>query len=191
MEVRNAQLSFGQLAGLLTVFFLIMMERIAWDFGPNTELVTMGMVLVAGYLGSRWSLTFTLAVLVISDLVLGNTNIFLFTWSGFLLPLILWRGNLSRAPLPKPLLAGLGFGLGANLFFYVWTNFGVWLLEDKGMYPDTALGLLQSYVAGLPFLKYQLQSTLAFVPLGILLTKLAISSIKTIKKTSAANWLFQ
>jgi hypothetical protein len=43
------------------------------------------------------------------------------------------------------------------------------------MYPKTAMGLLMSYINAVPFMRYQLISTLIFVPVGFLLTELSIS----------------
>ena len=42
--------------------------------------------------------------------------------------------------------------LNAGLFFLI-SNFGVWL---EGFYPQTFAGLIECYVAGLPFLGYSL-----------------------------------
>jgi hypothetical protein len=72
----------------------------------------------------------------------------------------------------KKYFLGTTAGLSANLFFYLWTNFGVWLLS--GMYPKTTTGLLMSYVNALPFLRYQLISTLIFIPLGFFATEITI-----------------
>jgi len=48
-------------------------------------------------------------------------------------------------------LMGAGYGLVGALFFYFYTNFGVWLIGN--LYPHTFSGLIQSYVMGLPFLR--------------------------------------
>ena len=151
------------------LFFLAFIERVLIDLGPNTELVTIAMLLSAAYLGRKQSFWLTFLILAATDLIIGNTNIFIFTWSGFLIPALVSAGvfkNFKARGLKK---AGLGTlaGVGANLFFYFWTNFGVWLMGT--MYPNTLGGLVTSYVNALPFLKMQLVSTLTFVPLGFIL----------------------
>jgi len=55
------------------------------------------------------------------------------------------------------------FTIPSSIFFYLWTNFGVWY---QGWYPPTLSGLAESYVMGLPFLKFNLVGNLIFVPLG-------------------------
>jgi hypothetical protein len=57
-----------------------------------------------------------------------------------------------------------GMGVGATMFFFFWTNAGVWLLGDGIWYPHTPAGLLQSYINGLPFLRPQLLGNLITVP---------------------------
>jgi hypothetical protein len=48
----------------------------------------------------------------------------------------------------------------ASMVFYLITNFGAWLHHD--MYPQNASGLLQAYLAGLPFLRNTLIANLIF-----------------------------
>ena len=134
--------------------------------------------------------------MLLSDLVIGNTNIFLFTWSGFLIPALSVSGFIKllikpytshfpsqrilkaggQSPVAKKMFTGvslLSVGLSANIFFFLWTNFGVWLLS--GMYPKTIIGLLMSYINAIPFLRYQAVSTLIFIPAGFFLIELSMS----------------
>lgn len=148
-----------------------LLERIFFDLGPNVELVTLVIVLASMYLGVRYSVFVALAVTVLSDIVIGNTDILLFTWSGFLLPAIVLPRLIKRNSAFSNILNGTAAGAGSNLFFFAWTNFGVWLLSS--MYPNTAQGLLMSYINGIPFLKPQLLGTLLFIPLGITIFEFA------------------
>ena len=61
-------------------------------------------------------------------------------------------------------------GVGGSLWFFAWTNFGVWLMD--GLYPSTLDGLLASYVAGLPFLRTMLLGNLVLVPLAAVVASL-------------------
>jgi len=151
---------------LIFFFLLAFLGRTVFHLGPNIELITLVMLLTATYMGRKTSFWLTLSILLASDLILGNTNIFLFTWTGFLLP-ILFAGK-------KGILQNTATGIGANLFFYAWTNFGVWLLDSWGMYSRNLDGLLASYINGLPFLKNQLLSTLVFIPLGFTIWEIAL-----------------
>ncbi|MBU0998540.1 hypothetical protein KJ570_03365 [Patescibacteria group bacterium] len=139
------------------------LERTLFDLGPNFEFITTALILSAFYLGKKQSLLLIFLILLVSDFIIGNTNIFVFTWSGFLIPALFVSNILKKIKLNKIIL-GTGLGISSNIFFYLWTNFGVWVLDSWGMYPNTIQGLLQSYINGIPFLKYQLVSTLLLLP---------------------------
>lgn len=159
---------------LIILFFVAFGERVFFDFGPNFELVTTALVLSSFYLGRKISFWTVFIIMLFSDLVIGNTNIFIFTWSGFLIPALFLNKSRNMSPLIKTINGTLA-GVSANLFFFIWTNFGVWLLSD--MYTKTASGLLMSYFNALPFLRYQLISTLIFIPSAIHITEVTISFV--------------
>ena len=71
----------------------------------------------------------------------------------------------------KRLLAGLSFGIFSTLFFYLVTNFGVF--QEGILYPPTTAGLVNCYIAGLPFLEKQLRANLILLPAGVALYELA------------------
>lgn len=160
---------------LYLIFFLALIERVWFDLGPNIELITLATILTTFYLNKKTAFILTFSIVVLSDLLIGNSNIFLFTWSGFILPIFL-IAVISKLKQNKILLATIA-GISSNLFFYIWTNFGVWALDSWGMYPKTALGLTMSFINGLPFLKYQLTSTLFFVPLGFLVYEVLFNKL--------------
>ncbi|PJI93514.1 DUF6580 family putative transport protein [Luteimicrobium subarcticum] len=131
----------------------------------NLELVTSAAFFGAMLLRNRVAAVFPFVVAVVSDLALGNTSILWFTWSAWavvgvasvLLPR--WTGWRRYA-------GALGFGIGSSVWFFLWTNFGVWLLGDGSWYPRTVGGLVDCYVAGLPFLRPMLVGNLVLVPLA-------------------------
>jgi len=153
------------------LFLAAFLERSAFDLGPNIELVTTALILSSFYLGKKSSFTLIFLIMLFSDLVLGNNKIFFFTWTGFLIPaalstkLIKTFTSLLRLKLKLVTPFSLTFsGIAANLFFYFWTNFGVWYLDSWGMYNKNWQGLLKCYLYGLPFLKNQVLSSLIFIP---------------------------
>lgn len=160
---------------LLVLAALTIFERVMVDFGPNIELVTTISIVTGMVATTRWRLAAPLVVMVISDFFLGVGLITLFTWSGFLL--MPWLASFVNRKISSTLAAGVTSALLSVGWFYLWTNFGVWLTESYGMYPDTVSGLLSSYVAGLPFVRLQLLSALISVPLA--LTSLAFVERKT------------
>ena len=177
------------------LLIVAILERTIFDLGPNFEFITTALILSAFYLGKKQSLLLTFLVLLISDTIIGNTNIFVFTWSGFLIPAFFASNIFKKIKLNKILL-GTGLGISSNIFFYLWTNLGVWVLDSWGMYPNTIQGLLQSYINGIPFLKYQLVSTLLLLPATFIIFEtikiIAIQSksrktLSTILKTEFIN----
>jgi len=163
----------------LSLVALALLERLFFDLGPNVELVTLTTFLAGAYLGFPYSFLVPLATLFISDVVLGNSLIFLFTWSAYLIiglsSLILgkWRGNSLRL-----ISASFLGSFSSSIFFFLWTNFGVWL---EGWHPLTVSGLIECYVMGLPFLRYNLFSNLVFVPLGFVSVELIRALLPQLK----------
>jgi hypothetical protein len=94
--------------------------------------------------------------MVATDLLLGLHDTVLFTWSGLLVFAFLGLRLREHRSTPRVALAALA---GSTLFF-IWTNFGVWLVS--GMYPTTAAGLERCYVMALPFFRNSVLGDLAF-----------------------------
>jgi hypothetical protein len=99
-------------------------------------------------------------LIFLSDLYFGNVSVHFFTWSAFILIGIF--GIFFKRNSKHYFLKISGGGIISVLLFYLWTNFGWWLVS--GMYPMNFQGLIQSYIAGFPFLKNQLASVLIFTP---------------------------
>jgi hypothetical protein len=133
---------------------------------PPNMAPTTAQALFGGVQFSRaraFALTFL--TIVISDILLAAAHghpVFglwtLFTYSGF--AVIVCAGMWLRvAP-----TAGrtLGMLLGSSLFFWTWTNFGVWLMNDGITYSRNLQGLLACFVAAIPFLGNALVADLAW-----------------------------
>lgn len=149
------------LAGLVV---LGVASRTVFHLGPNFELITAILVLSAVKLSRPANVLVPVLVIGISDMLIGNTAIIIFTWSGFLAAWLL--GLLSKPKLAgKPgsnLIKVTGMGILGVLFFYFWTNFGV--VVTTNMYPHTLAGYGESLVMALPFLKNQLVSAILMTP---------------------------
>ncbi|WP_265521407.1 DUF6580 family putative transport protein [Oerskovia flava] len=170
MEARDVHLLTRWWRPALVVAFAVL--AVVWrlvraDLGapPNLELVTAATFIATVLLRSRWAFVVPLAVTVVSDVVLGNTAIALFTWSAWL---VVGLGSLLVGDRQgwRRVGAGAVFGVGASLWFFAWTNFGVWLQSRGTWYPAGVEGLVASYVAGLPFLRTMLIGNLVLLPLA-------------------------
>jgi len=159
---------------LLAVLVLLgFLTRTVFHIAPNVEFVTVAS-LAAGYFFSnkKLALLVPLSIMISTDIVIGNTSIFIFTWSGFIFTAILgYLFSLEKSlkflkgisSMPRSMIIGFGGSILSVLFFFLWTNFGVVITTT--MYPDTLTGLVNSYVNALPFLKNQLVGNIFFAPM--------------------------
>lgn len=157
-------------------------------------VVAIVTILSALFLKSYYVFIVPVSVLLITDLILGNNYIFLFTWSGIVMVglLFYFLKSKNKFTIKKtPLL--LGTGVGSVLLYDIWTNFGCFL----GWYPHTINGLSMCFTVALPFMMWHLLSTtIAFslIVLPILYIKekelLTIDySVKPIEKPVALSLL--
>ncbi|GAA1739764.1 hypothetical protein GCM10009809_39020 [Isoptericola hypogeus] len=151
---------------------LLVAAAVAWrlvkdDLGapPNLELSTAAAFAAAGLLRHRLAMLAPLVVVALSDVLLGNTSVLVFTWTAWAVigAGAWWAGRVRGG---ARFVSALGFGVAGSLFFYLWTNAGVWWLGRGAYYPDGLDGLLASYVAGLPFLRPMLLGNLVLLPLA-------------------------
>ena len=139
------------------IFRIFLNEKIGI---PNFESVTALSLVSGSFLGGIFAPLIPLLTIFISDIYFTNSSVYLFTWSAFILIGIL--GILIKKNTKHYFSKITGLGILSVLFFYIWTNFGWWL--TSGMYTLTLRGLIESYIAALPFLRNQLFSSLIFVP---------------------------
>ncbi|MFD6167137.1 DUF6580 family putative transport protein [Oerskovia sp. NPDC060287] len=145
----------------IAIVFRLVREEIGAP--PNLELVTSAAFVAAVLVRHRLAFLAPLVIAVVSDLVLGNTSIALFTWSAWLV--VGLAALLTRSTsLWGRVGAAAGLGLGGSLWFFFWTNFGVWFQGRGVWYPAGLDGLVASYVAGLPFLRTMLVGNLVLLP---------------------------
>ena len=111
-----------------------------------------------------------LTVMAISDSVLGgyHPGVMALVYGMLMFPVCL-RGLLQRAfAIPRgrwaealaPLAGLLTCALGSSVLFFLVTNFGVWL--GFNTYDRSWTGLLDCYVAAIPFFRYTLAGDMFF-----------------------------
>ena len=86
-----------------------------------------------------------LALMAVTDLILGYSAATPFVYGSFLLSVWIGRRFLKKVNSRR---LGLVV-LSGSLQFFLLTNAGVWL--TSGMYPHTSAGLLACYAAAIPF----------------------------------------
>lgn len=98
-----------------------------------------------------------IAALFISDCVIGFYGpLMLYVYGS--ITIITCLGFMGRNNVSVKKVVGLSL-IGAICFFVI-TNFGVWILGS--MYPKTPAGLIECYVAGIPFFRNTVSSTLLY-----------------------------
>jgi len=124
-------------------------------------IIGMISILAGVLLGGYYALVVPLAAMAVSDAILGNGMILVFTWSGFAMMGVLGlRARKLRASNATFGLKLTGIGVAGILAFDVWTNVGWWAL----FYPHTAEGLAACFAMAAPFMLGHLLTTAALLP---------------------------
>lgn len=165
-----------KIAIFLVLLLVALAERLWFDLGPNVELIMVASVLASMYLGRKWGAGLAVLALALSDMVIGNTMIMVFTWSAFAVIgfggylIKKWQGS-------KQVVAAGGYGLVSALWFYFYTNFGVWLITP--MYEKSLSGLVLCYTMALSFLRIHAVSSGLFLTGAIVVIQI-INNLKSL-----------
>lgn len=139
-----------------------------WNF---TAIGAMALFGGAYFPSKKQSLFIPIAALIISDLVLGFHSTMLFVYGAFMATVLMgWALRDERSVLKIGTLS-----LVTSTVFFLVSNFGVWVMQT--MYPMTWEGLVQCYVAAIPFFGNQIAGDLFFAAL-------LFSAYETLKKVS-------
>jgi hypothetical protein len=122
---------------------------------PNfTPILSLGL-LGGMYLKGRQAVLVPLAMMVLSDFIIGFYGVEMFlVWGSIVLISIFGIWLKKRKSFINVLSGSI---LSAVIFFMV-TNFGSWL----ALYPHTVEGLRQCYILAIPFFRSTLLSTMAY-----------------------------
>jgi hypothetical protein len=166
-------LAWACVAGLTVAVVVYRLVPYLCQFGHDTQYIwnctpVGALALFAGArLRSRLAYLVPLVAMALSDLLLLRLlpdGMPAFAWgtpviyAAFMVEVVL--GRLLRDRRSAWWVGGAAV-LGATQF-YLLTNFAVWLGGDGATYPKTLAGLLQCYVAGLPFYRNMLLGNLIY-----------------------------
>jgi hypothetical protein len=147
------------------------------NFAPVTAIAIFG----GAVLPRKLALWVPLLAMIVSDAVIGFYSTMYITWGCFALIAL-----ASSLWLKKPTLIKGGIvTLCSSLFFYVATNFAVWV--SSGMYPHTWSGLVNCYVMAVPFFRNTLLSDVIYTSLLFGVYALAISRVKVFLRASTSS----
>ena len=125
---------------------------------PNIVPVGALALWCGAYLPKKWGLIAPIAVMLVSDAVIGfyNPGLMASVYASFVLIAVIgWsmRGKVSAGMVVLYSLAG-------SVSFYLITNFAVWSLSS--WYAHNLSGLISAYVMGLPFFRNTLAGDLLY-----------------------------
>ena len=147
---------------------------------PNVSPVAAIALFGAAYLpNKKLVLIVPLALMILSDIVLGFHDIIVYTWGAVVLISLIGLA-LKKSKKTSMILTG---SLTSSVVFFIVTNFGVWA---AGWYPQTGAGLNQCFMAGIPFFRNFLASTIVY---SVVLFGAYELSAKLVRKTRFAGAL--
>ncbi len=124
---------------------------------PNFTPIAAAAMFAGFFFGSLWvAVALPIAVMLATDVFLGMhlPGVMITVYVALVAP-VLWRGLLRRSL--TPLKVGSA-AVGNSLLFFGATNLAHWYFGP--WFPHTPTGLLECFVAALPFLKYSLAGDL-------------------------------
>ena len=144
-----------QTAWLIGVVALLVMFRFVPH--PPNAVPIVAMALFAGAFFSNRIHAFLvpLVAMILSDLILGFHSTVLYVYAGIMATVVI-GSFLNQVTVFRVGMAAVI----ASIVFFLITNFGAWMHHN--MYSQDLNGLLQAYVAGIPFLRNSLIANLIF-----------------------------
>ncbi|HUW22293.1 MAG TPA: DUF6580 family putative transport protein [Candidatus Bathyarchaeia archaeon] len=165
----------------VALIFIASAFRTVWHVAANVELVTLATFLAATYLGYGWAILVPLATMALTDKSIGTTNIFIFVWLAYgIIGLVDWL-MIKKSGKDKIVLKQTIMALFTSVFFYLFTNFGVWALDEWGMYTRSLPGLINCYIMGIPFYRNNFVGNLILIPVGFWLIETVINWAQRLK----------
>lgn len=125
---------------------------------PNFAPIA-AMALFGGAYFNKKSFAFIIPLMAmfLTDAIIGFYSTAWLTYLSFALIVVLGILMLKKVSVKKLIFASIT----ASVSFFAITNFGVWALGS--LYPKTPAGLMESYIAAIPFFQNSLIGDLFFV----------------------------
>ena len=141
------------------IIFALALFRLLPHWPNVSPIAAMALFGGAYYADRRLAFIVPFVALFLSDLVLGLHNSMIFVYAGFALTVAI--GFLLKN---KITFTNTAFAVVASsVLFFLLTNFGAWL--TSALYAKTAEGLMQAFVAGIPFFQNSLLGNLGYAAL--------------------------
>lgn len=160
---------------IISLLFIGIVSRLIPHM-PNATAIMFSSLTFGFLLPKTRAIAIVLVMGVISDSLLSYLHAYpvfgywsFFTYSGFLV-VTCFGSKIQKITVGR----GYGYLLSVSFLFWLWTNFGTWLVS--GLYPTTGTGLVACYIAALPFLGNQLLGDVLW--LGALFAALGVIKLR-------------
>ena len=171
--MKDKHFQFAVALGLITLAVSLRLLPHPANFAPVAAIAIFG----GSVLPRKVAVWVPLAAMIISDTIIGFYSMMPVTWACYMLIAL-----ASSIWLRKPnLLRGVVLTISSSLFFFVATNFMVWL--TSGIYARTWNGFVGCYVMALPFFRNTAASDILYT--AVLFSLFALAT------RAARVWLFK
>jgi len=153
--MRAQNLKF-QLITISVIIFVLAIFRLLPHLPNVSPVAAMALFGGAYFADKRMAFIVPFVALFLSDLVLGLHNSMIFVYAGFALTVAIGFLLKNRMTMTNTIFAMVV----SSVLFFLLTNFGAWM--TSGLYVKSAEGLMQAYVAGIPFFQNSLLGNLVF-----------------------------
>jgi hypothetical protein len=167
----------AKLFTISAIIFALAMFRLLPHLPNVSPVAAMALFGGAYFADKRMAFLVPLLALFLSDLALGLHNSMIFVYAGFALTVAIGFLLKGRVTITNTAFATVV----SSVLFFLLTNLGAWM--TSGLYARSAEGLMQAYVAGIPFFQNSLLGNLAFVAVifgGYHLLQKNVSSLRSV-----------
>lgn len=146
----------AKLFTLSAIIFALAIFRLLPHLPNVSPVAAMALFGGAYFADKRMAFIVPFVALFLSDLILGLHNSMIFVYTGFALTVAIGFLLKNRVTITNTAFAVVA----SSVLFFLLTNFGAWM--TSGLYVKSAEGLMQAYVAGIPFFQNSLLGNLVF-----------------------------
>ena len=167
----------AKLFTISAIIFALAMFRLLPHLPNVSPVAAMALFGGAYFADKRMAFLVPLLALFLSDLALGLHNSIIFVYAGFALTVAIGFLLKGRVTITNTAFATVV----SSVLFFLLTNLGAWM--TSGLYARSAEGLMQAYVAGIPFFQNSLLGNLVFVAVifgGYHLLQKNVSSLRSV-----------
>ena len=145
-----------QLITISAIIFVLAIFRLLPHWPNVSPVAAMALFGGAYFADKRMAFIVPFVALFLSDLILGLHDTMIFVYAGFALTVAI--GFLLK---DKVTVTNTAFAaVASSVLFFLLTNLGAWM--TSGLYVKSVEGLMQAYVAGIPFFQNSLLGNLVY-----------------------------